>query len=52
MRRIAFLAICFGLLALAHGLTLWIFAGLLVFVGFYFRNTGLFGMKEEVRAGD
>ena len=40
-------AICFGFLALAHALTLWIFAGLLVFVAFYFRDTGLFGKREE-----
>jgi hypothetical protein len=30
----------FGLLALAHGLTIWVFAGLLVFSIFYFRPMG------------
>ena len=33
-------AALFGLLALAHGLTIWIFAGLLFFCVFYFRPLG------------
>lgn len=36
----------FGLLALAHGLTIWIFAGALVFCGVYFRErTGTIPMR-------
>jgi len=42
-------AVCFGLLALAHALTLWIFAGLILFVAFFFRDTGLLGKREEIR---
>ena len=30
----------FGLLALAHGLTIWLFVGALIFSGFYFRPRG------------
>jgi hypothetical protein len=33
--------LCFGLLALAHGLTIWMFVGVLVFCGLYFRPFGL-----------
>ncbi|MHA3770639.1 glycosyltransferase family 39 protein [Verrucomicrobiota bacterium sgz303538] len=33
-------AVLFGLLALAHGLTIWIFGGALLFVGLYFRPFG------------
>ena len=33
-------AVCFGLLALSHGITLWIFAGALLFVGLFFRPLG------------
>ena len=34
------MAALFGLLALAHGLTIWLFAGVLFFSGFYFRPRG------------
>ena len=33
-------AVCFGLLALSHALTMWIFGGALVFVALYFRPLG------------
>ena len=33
-------AVLFGLLALTHGLTIWMFAGTLIFVGFAFRPLG------------
>lgn len=38
---LAGVALCFGLLALAHGLTLWVFLGVLVFCGIYFRPIGV-----------
>lgn len=34
-------AACFGFLALAHGITIWIFLGALMFCGIYFRPRGL-----------
>lgn len=33
-------AVCFGLLALSHALTMWIFGGALIFVALYFRPLG------------
>lgn len=33
--------LCFGLLALAHGLTIWVFVGVLVFCVIFFRPMGL-----------
>lgn len=33
-------AVLFGLLALTHAITIWMFAGLLLFAGFYFRPLG------------
>ena len=33
-------AVCFGLLALSHGITMWIFAGALIFVALFFRPLG------------
>ena len=37
---LAVTGVLFGLLALSHGLTAWLFLGLLIFAGFYFRQRG------------
>jgi hypothetical protein len=37
---LALTGVLFGLLTLAHGLSAWLFLGLLIFAGFYFRQRG------------
>ena len=37
---LALTGVLFGLLALSHGLSAWLFLGLLIFAGFYFRQRG------------
>src|SRR5207245_3858006 len=47
-RWLAAVGVGFGLLALSHALTIWIFAGALIFCVFFFRPCG---RSEERRVG-